>query len=169
MATINLEMIDKINQQLDGITDYIDEYMLVIEDDIKNAGDKAQVVANEKMELLSTNITQKLQPIREKIINIFKAQYQSGLEKIKPIEPLLNVSLSIDTVVSVVQSIINIIIAPYQPIIEFTTQVIPKVVELSNNMQRIANYQPNIPEIPNVEIPPLNVEIEPITPADITG
>lgn len=168
MATINTEAIDKINEQLNGFTEYIDAYMVDLQKEIENAGESAQEVLNEKMNVLSTQLTQELNPVRQKIIDIFKSQYQSALEKIKPIEPLLNVSLSLDTVVSVVKSIINILTAPYQPIIEFTTEVIPKVLELSANLQKVANYKPSL-NVPNVEVPPLQIDIEPISPSDITG
>lgn len=168
MAVLNTEFIDKINEQLEGIITYIDNYVNLIETEIESGKDKAQQIANEKMEQLSDKLTEKLLPIRQKIIDIFKAQYQSALEKIKPIEPLVNADVSLDTIVDIVKSIIAILIAPYQPAIQFTTEVIPKVIELSNNLQKIANYQPTI-NIPGVEIPPLNVNIPPITPGDITG
>lgn len=169
MATINIEMIDKINEQLKGITSYLDEYCLAIQSEIDDAGEQAQEILNEKMDELGENLTEKLEPIREKIIDIFRKQYQKAMEKLSPIEPLLNISLSIDTVVSVVENIIKIITAPYQPLIEFISQVIPKVLELSDNLQKVANYQPQIPLPPNITMPPLNVDIEPITPSDITG
>lgn len=168
MAVINTEAIDKINKQLDGLIEYMDAYSLQIQTEINNAGANAQKVADEQMEELSRNITEKLSTIRGQIIDIFHSQYQVAMEKIKPIEPLLNITISLDTVVDVVKSIIEIMTAPYQPIIEFTTQIIPKVVELSNNLQKIASYQPNI-EVQGVDIPTLNINVDPITPGDITG
>lgn len=168
MAMINTDALDKINEQLNGLINYMDAYAEEIQTEINNAGSKAQEVADEKMAELSSLMSQKLNIIRGQIIDTFSAQYQVALNKIEPIEPLLNVSISLDTVVSVVQSIINIITAPYQPIIDFTTQIIPKVMELSANLQTIASYQPSI-DVPGVDIPPLEIEVDPITPGDITG
>lgn len=168
MSTINTEQIDKINAQLEGLINYMDAAAADIETAIKNAGTNAQEVANEKMAELSTKVNEKLSSSREQIINIFHDQYQAAMEKIKPIEPLLNISISLDTVVSVVASIIEVITAPYQPIIEFTTQIIPKVLALSTNLQEIASYQPSI-NVSGVEVPPLDINVEPITAEDITG
>lgn len=168
MSTINTEQIDKINAQLEGLINYMDAAAEDIQTAINNASTNAQEVANEKMAELSTKVNEKLSSSREQIINIFHGQYQAAMEKIKPIEPLLNISISLDTVVSVVTSIIEIITAPYQPIIEFTTQIIPKVLTLSANLQKIASYQPSI-NVPGVEVPPLDINVEPITAEDITG
>ena len=169
MSTINTEMIDKLNAEINGVLTYADVITADINNEFEYAKNNTQELLNEKMAELGDKIIEKAEPIRQKIINIFSAQYQSALEKIEPIEPLLNMSISLDTVVDAVKSIIEIITAPYQPIIEFTTEVIPKVLELSNNLQKLASYTPDINVPEGVEIPPLNIEIQPITPGDITG
>lgn len=169
MALMNTEVIDKINEQIDGIIAYADNITDLINEEIAATQGVAQEFIDEKAQELSEEISEKGAYIREKIVEIFKAQYQSALEKVKPIQELVNMQLSMDTILTVVQSIINIIAAPYQPIIEFTTQVVPKVIELSNNLQKLASYQPNINLPDGIQPPKMDIEIEPITAADITG
>lgn len=169
MSLLNTEIIDNINNQIEGVMLYADNITDLINQEIANKQDQAQVIINSKIDELSTKISEKGNEIRNKTVDIFSAQYQSALEKIKPIEPLLNASVTPDTIVNVVKSIIAVLTAPYQPIIEFTIEVIPKVIQLSNNLQKLITYQPNINVPEGVNIPPLTINIEPITPQDIIG
>ena len=132
------------------------------------AGETAQALVDKKMEELSASVEDKLLDVRGKVVKTFSEQYKIALQQLEPIKPLMNISISLDTVVSIVESIISVITAPYQPIIEFTTEVIPKVIEISNKLQTIASYKPSV-GIPNVSVPPLNVNVPPITAKDITG
>lgn len=169
MGLLNVEVIDKINAQIEGIIDYADNKTEVINKKIASNTANAQDILDAEMDKLGEKISEKGTDVRNKAVDVLKAQYQTALEMIKPIEPLLNVSLSLDTVVSVVKSIIEVITAPYQPIIDFTTEVIPKVQELGTNLQELATYQPNIQAPEGVDVPSISINIEPITPADITG
>lgn len=169
MGLLNTEVIDNINAQIEGIITYADNKTEVINKKIANNTANAQDVLDAEMDKLGEKISEKGTDVRNKAVDVLRAQYQTALEMIKPIEPLLNVSLSIDTVVSVVKSIIEIITAPYQPIIDFTTEVIPKVQELGTNLQELATYQPNIQAPEGVDVPSISINIEPITPSDITG
>lgn len=169
MALMNTEIIDNINNQIEGVLITADNVCDVINEQIAEKQGQAQEFINDKIDELGEMISTKGNEMRDKTVEIFSAQYQSALEAIKPIEPLLNISLSLDTVVSAVKTIIEIITKPYQPIIEFTTILIPKVLELSANLQKLASYQPNINLPEGVSIPPLKVNIKPITAADIMG
>ena len=168
MATINTDSLDKINAQLDGIIVYMDKFSEDLSKLQTTAGETTQALVDKKMEELSASVEGKLLDVRAKVVKTFSEQYKIALQKLEPIKPLMNVSISLDTVVSVVKSIINVITAPYQPIIEFTTEVIPKVIEISNKLQTIASYKPSV-DVPNVDVPPLNVNVPPITAKDITG
>lgn len=169
MGLLNVEVIDNINAQIEGIIDYADNKTKVINKKIASETANAQAILDAEIDKLGEKISEKGSDVRNKAVDVLKAQYQTALEMIKPIEPLLNVSLSLDTVVNVVKSIIEVITAPYQPIIDFTTEVIPKVQELGTNLQELATYQPNIQAPEGVDVPSININIEPITPADITG
>ena len=171
MSTINTEQIDKIEQQLDGVITALDSYQNTLQNVANSAGEKAQEAINEAMGQLSEKVNTQLNSIRQKVIDIFSAQYQIAMEKIAPVKALLDalpISADLGAVVSVLTGVVNLVTAPYQPIIEFTTQVIPKVLSISTKIQTIASYQPNF-DIPGVEVPPLEINVAPITPGDITG
>ena len=128
-------------------------------------------IVNETVDRISDNVNSKLAIIRQKIIDIFSAQYSSAMEKIAPVKAILDalpISANFGSIITALIAVIDVITAPYTPVIEFITQVIPKVLELSSKLQTIASYRPQI-NIPNVEIPPLNINVEPISAKDITG
>lgn len=169
MSLMNTEVIDNINKQIEAVITTADNICDVINEEIAGKQSQAQDIVNKKVAELSDTINEKGNDIRNNIVDVFSSQYQSALKMIEPIEPLLNISITPNTVVSVVTSIVSIITKPYQPIIEFTTILIPKVLELSENLQKLATYQPqiNVPE--GVTIPSITIDIEPITASDITG
>ena len=177
MATINTNQLDKINAQLEGIISYLDNYCALVQEEIDGAGDKAQELINVKMAELSANIQSKADPIRAKIISIFKYQYAKATEKIAPVKTLMDmfpisISLDLSCLTAIYDALVaakDILIAPYQPVIEFTTQVVPKVLELSSNLQTLASYSPSITLPEGVTMPSLSVTIEPITAGDIMG
>lgn len=169
MSVINTNQIDKFNNQLESITDTLDGYFADLQKQIDNSSNNVQNILDESCKDISDKITEQLAPIRQQIINIFKGQYTIIEEKISPILPLVNASVSLDTVVDIVTSIIAIITAPYQPYIQITTQLIPLVLELSSNIQKIVNYSPKINLPDGIVMPNLEIDIEPITAEDITG
>lgn len=169
MSVINEKQLDNINKQLEGVTHSLDKVFA----DLEKRLSKTNTVSQDEIDKLGEQVSEKLQlqtdKIRAKIIDVFSEQAKVIKKKIEPIEPLLNVSLSIDTVVSVVKSIIDIITAPYEPYIEYTTNIMPKIIELSDNLQKIANYTPNVTLPEGINPPKINVKIEPITVKDILG
>lgn len=169
MSVINTNQIDEFNNQLQSITDTLDVYFADLQKQIDNSNNNVQNILDDSCKDISDKTTEQLAPIRQQIINIFKGQYTTIEEKISPILPLINASVSLDTVVDVVTSIIAIITAPYQPYIQITTQLIPKVLELSSNIQKIVNYSPKINLPDGLIMPNLEINIEPITAEDITG
>lgn len=170
MSTINVEMIDKLKEQIEGITKYADNICANLNEKIKNKQpDEAQEIVDEKVDELSDEITKKGSKIKDKIVDTFKAQFASAKEKIKPIEPLLELNPSPDTIVDIVKLIIEIITSPYQPIIDFTTEIIPKVSELSEELQKLSDYKPEIEAPEGVTVPSPSINIEPISAGDITG
>lgn len=168
MSIINTTYIDNINAQLEDCITYLDNTFGNLSAFTNKSQEELQEYVDNQATIVSEQLNKELNDVRGKIVSVFSSQYQIALEKIKPIEPLINMEISLDTIVEVVKSIIQIITAPYQPIIEFTTEIIPKVLELSNNIQKVATYQPKI-DIPGITPPQLTIEVEPITAKDITG
>lgn len=169
MAVINKEELQKINKQLEGVTQSLDMLFERLEKEAKFVGKYAQKEIDKVGEEVSIELQEKVNGIRTKTIKTFSEQTQVIKEKIKPIEPLLNVNLSIDTVVSVVKSIIDIMIAPYEPYVEYIKEIMPEILKISDNPQEIANYKPEINLPDGLEPPKINVTVEPITAKEILG
>ena len=172
MGAIDTSTLDAINEQLEGLIDSIDYRMNKIEAIIKNADKSAQKEIDKVIEEISAQITIKLNDIREKVINFMKPQVQTITEKVQPLMPLWKIlqgEITLDPL-NLIQPIIDIckvLTAPYQPFLDLATEVAPKLIQLSNNMQKVANYKPTIEVPEGVNIPSLNINIEPITPSDI--
>ena len=172
MSAIDTSTLDAINEQLEGLIDSIDYKMKNIEIIIKNNENTAQKEIDNEIKKINEQIKIKLNYIREKVINFMKPQVESITEEVKPLLSLWKIlqgEITLDPL-NLIQPIIDIckvLTAPYQPYLDLATEVVPKLIELSNNMQKVANYKPTIEVPEGVNVPSLNVNIEPITPADI--
>lgn len=150
--TINVDQIDKINEQLEGLTSYVDNYVLDFEG-------KSQEYINLKMEDLNIYIEEKLNKIKdEKIVPPIKSKYAGALYMIELLAPLAELSLSADPTVllDAIEKIIASIIGPYQPALDYIIAIVPKITELNNNIQTLATYQPTVT---GATIPPLDIDI----------
>ncbi len=157
--------LDKINDQLDGITGYIDMY-------VNNFEGKSQDYVDEQMVILSNDISNKLNNIKNiQLVPPLHVQYENATDQIAVLQPYLTVietlsSLSptdLGEVISALEevrdalvSMMQIVIAPYYPAVEFIVDIAPKIIELNNNIQTVATYQPTIP---GVDIPALDIDI----------
>lgn len=178
-------ILDEISKQLDGVTLYMDNLTEQLNKEIKNKSEQAQEIVDSKMEEFSNKLTSKLQPIRNKIVNIFASQFSVVKEKVEkfiaPISPFVSIDWSTGVITpniptnpnelpKVLTGMISMLIP--SPAIEFAakfaTQLFPKIQVISNKIQQIATYQPKV-ETPDVEVPSLSVNVEPITIGDITG
>lgn len=170
MTVVNTDYLDKINEQLSGITDLLDKYCEEIQKGVDTLKDQSQDFLDEKMEELGDKATEKLAPVRQGIIDALKPQVETIKAKIAPIEAIMNAlppSADLGALVSIVTDIATVLIQPYQPYIDLLTILPPKVTELSNNIQAIVNYSPNITVPTGVTVPTPNISCEPITPSDI--
>lgn len=165
MSTLGNNL-DKINKELEGVNDYLDK---VVSDFDK----KSQAYVDAKWAAINTEIEAKLNKIKDiKIVPPLHAQYEHALAIIALLGPLMDfltalTSLNptnLDSVISALNTIIDglkktlaVIIAPYQPAIDFGLEIVPKVEELGENLVEVATYQP--PTIEGVEIPPLDINI----------
>lgn len=179
------EILDKIDEQLDGVISYMDNLTELLNEEIEKHREEAQEFVNEKASEFSAKLTEKLQPIRDKIVDIFSSQFAIVKEKVDtytaPISSFVtidwstgtvtpNIPVNLGDVVNAVKGIIMMLIP--SPAIEFAlkmvTEIFPKIATISTKIQTIATYQPQI-DIPDVEMPPLTVDVAPITLGDIIG
>lgn len=173
MGAIDTTSLDNINAQLEGITTVLDGYFETIEKEILGANrDKAQQILDEKAQEISNKLSKRIQPIRQKVIDLLKAQVEKITEKVAPLLPLWKivqgeVTLDPMALVEPLIAICEVLVAPYQPYLDLATEVAPKLVELSNNLSKIASYSPSIDLPEGINPPTFNIPIEPITPSDI--
>lgn len=173
MATINTDQLDKINEQLEGVLTMLDDYCEEIQKQIDVAPDKAQEILDAKMQQISDSLQERGNTIRQRCINFLKPQMAKIKEKIKPILPLVEllqggIKPDFGAIIETLMLIIEILIAPYQPYIDFITQLPPKLITLSNNLMKLATWRPNLrPPKEGIVIPTPKVEIKEITMGDI--
>lgn len=151
MSTLGNNL-DKINKELEGINDYLDKT-------VSNFDKKTQAYVDEKWAAINAEIEAKLNKIKDiKIVPPLHAQYEHALATIALLKPLVELSIvDLPSVIDGLLKVVSIVTAPYQPAIDFITEIVPKVAELGTNLVEIATYQPPIVE--GVNIPPLNVNI----------
>jgi len=151
MSTLGNNL-DNINKELEGINDYLDKT-------VSNIADKSQAYVDAKWAAINTEIEAKLNKIKDiKIVPPLHAQYEHALAHIALLQPLIELNLiDLPSVIEGLTQIIAIVTAPYQPAIDFITEIAPKVVELGENLVEIATYQP--PATPGLTIPPLDIDI----------
>jgi len=181
-----IKSLDNIDDQLDGIIKFLNDNSTFLQDLANSAGEKAQDVINDTMEDLSDRVSNKLKPLRDKLVSVLHSQYaevQSKLTSyIAPISSFVsinwstgeitpNISADLDALKDFAEGIIKMLVpSPAAMFIaDYTTQVMPKVTSISNKILQVASYQLEIPELPDITIPPLDIDVDPITLADITG
>ena len=176
-------ILDKIDEQLDGVIAYMDNLTEILNQELSEKRDQAQEIVNEKMTEFSTKLTEKLEPIRNKIVDIFSDQVSVVKEKLeKYIDPISafvtinwttgeitpNIPTNLNDIVEVVKGIVLMLVP--SPAVEyavrFATDIFPKIYTISNKILQIATYTPEI-DIPGIIVPPLDVNIDPITLNDI--
>lgn len=182
-----IKTLDNIDSQLTGIIEYVDLFQEYIPELIEGAEAHAQEIVDETMEKVNETISEKLQPIRDKIVDTLSAQVSVVKQKIEeyisPISAFVTIDWSTGTVTPNIPAnlgdIVNVltgIIKMFIPspavdfVVKFSTQVMPKVTSVSNHIQQVASYQLEIPDLPEgVTVPPLDIDVEPITIGDIMG
>ena len=189
MANITQGLIaslDNIDEQLDGLIDFIDNTSPYLQDVANSAGNLAQDAVDDAMDKISDSVSEKLQPLRDKLVEVLHSQYQEVQSKlnqyIAPISSFVtidwttgqitpNIQPNLDTLKSFAEGIIQMLV-PSQAVmfvVNYTTQVMPKVTSISNKILQVASYQLEIPELPDITIPQLDIDVDPITISDITG
>ena len=178
-------ILQKIDNQLDGVVEYMDNLTAVLNQELAEKRDKAQEIVNEKMTEFSEKLTAKLEPIRDRIVDIFSSQIQVVKDKlnryIQPISAFVtinwtngtitpNIPSNLSDVVDALKGIILMLVPnpAVEYVVRFSTDIFPLIASISDKILQIATYSPQI-NIPDIDVPPLDVNIEPITLEDILG
>lgn len=149
--------IDDLNETLEGINTMVYTTFQNIEDY------PTQEKVDKTCEWINEKVNAKLEKQRQKLIKILHEGYVASNEVIQLLEPLVTFDLNIDTVVSAVKKIIDILAGPYKVAVEYVTVLTPKLKDLAVNVALLAYIPQKLPQIPNINYNKLNITMEPIT------
>lgn len=149
--------IDDLNETLEGINTMVYTTFQNIEDY------PTQEKVDQACEWINQKINEKLENQRENLIKTLHEGYVSSNEVVKLLKPLVDFDLNVNTVVSAVKMIIDIISGPYKVAVGYVTELAPKLQDLAVNIALLAYIPQKLPQIPNVNFNKLNITIKPIT------
>ena len=149
--------IDDLNEMLEGVNKTVYTTFKNIEDyPTQDKVDEACIWVSEKMNA-------KLEEQRSLLIKTLHEGYIASNEVIQLLKPLVEFNLNIDTVVSAVKKIIDILAGPYQVAVEYVTVLTPKLKDLATNIALLAYIPQNLPQRPDINYDKLSISMKPIT------
>ena len=149
--------IDDLNEMLEGINRTVYTTFKNIEDY------PTQEKVDEACIWISKKMNAKLEEQRKILIKSLHEGYIASNEIIQLLRPLVEFDLNIDTVVSAVRKIIDILAGPYQVAVEYVTVLTPKLTELATQIALLAYIPANLPQIEGINYDKLNITMKPIT------
>lgn len=149
--------IDDLNKTLENIN----KTVYTTFNDIENYPTQQKI--DEACIFVSNKINAQLEVKRQELIKVLHDGYISSNEVIQLLKPLVEFDLNIDTVVSAVKKIIDILAGPYKIAVEYATELAPKLAELSTNIALLAYIPENLPQRPDINYNKLNITMKPIT------
>ena len=130
------EWVDDTNLFLGNVTGYADKAFGNLQGATQTTVDVAAAEAAYAMSLA-------IEKARQAFIKTAHGVYEGQLAVIGKFGKLANMSITDPlALLSPVLEIVSILCAPYYEALTIITELTPKVMELSNNIQKIANYQP---------------------------
>lgn len=89
-----------------------------------------------------------IEKCRQKTISALHGVFSGYLKIMAMLGPLANMSITDPlALLSPVLEVVKILTAPYYEALSIITEMTPKVIELSNNLQKIANYKPPVVDL----------------------
>lgn len=167
--------IDSLSDTIKGVTEVATNYLSQIENIQEFAKNKAQEKVDEMCERASQEINSKLAIQRQKVVDKLKNTWASSNEVIENLR-FITGEISIDTIVSIVSSIIQLYTKPYQNamdlITDFTISIAPKLLQLTSEINDLADLKNQIPvhtlkDGTKLNYDKLNITMDPITIDDI--
>lgn len=162
-------MTDKFKKidDLNAFLEKINTNVYTTFNDIENYPTQQKV--DEACIFISNKINAQLEVKRQELIKVLHDGYVSSNEVIQLLKPLVEFDLNIDTVVSAVKKIIDILAGPYQVAVEYVTELTPKITELTTNIALLAYIPEKLPQRPDINYNKLNIAMKPITIDEITS
>lgn len=167
--------IDSLSDTIKGVTEVTTNYLSQIDNIQEFAKNKAQEKVDEMCERASQEINSKLAIQRQKVVDKLKKTWASSNEIIENLQ-FITGEISMDTIVSIVSSIIQLYTKPYQNamdlITDFTISIAPKLIQLTSEINALADLKNQIPthtlkDGTKLNYDKLNITMDPITIDDI--
>lgn len=156
MSEINKKYIDNLTLQLQGTNSYIDKTAESFEG-------SSQEEINQKLKELESYLQEKLTKIRNSVVSFLKSQYSAIMKEQELLKPLVETNpANLQDVVGWIKNAITYISGPYGKFTVMQAEILTSATALSAELQKASSHNFN-----NPDIPPINVDVEPITAKDI--
>lgn len=156
MSEINTKYIDNLTTQLQGVNSYIDKTAESFEG-------CSQEEINKKTKELESFLTEKLTKIRTSVVSFLKAQYASILKEQELLKPIVEANpANLQDVVGWIKNVIAYISGPYGKFAVMQSEIIASSASLSSELQKASSHS-----FANPDIPPIKVNVDPISADDI--
>ena len=137
------DFLDDTNAFLGGVTGYADKAFA-------NVTEWSQIGLDVTTAEVYYNMSKGIEKCRQKTISALHGVFSGYLKIMAMLGPLANMSITDPlALLSPVLEVVKILTAPYYEALSIITEMTPKVIELSNNLQKIANYKP-----PTIDLQP---------------
>lgn len=169
--------IDSWNKEIDEITKLVEQWessVIYIDVDQNNldSNKKYQQIMR-KWDVFKQNIENRLQGLRNKIVEVLKKIYNSAMDRLGPYKALADLATfsgDLGAVVGAIKSIGSFFLAAYTELLETITAITTLVTQVISLTSKLANL--SAPKIvlrdnTNISLPP--PKWEPISMSDITG
>lgn len=173
--TNKFQNIDEFNKVLDGINEGVISYFSDLGDLSNQTESEIQSKIDDMCTRYSNDINTKLSIKREVLVQSLKQAYTYSNELINLLKPLVEIELTdLNSVIKALNLIIGFQKKPYETALQFVVYLTPKLLELTANIDKLANIKNNI-VLPdeaknmNISYDKLNIDIKPITIEEITA
>lgn len=173
--TDKFQSIDEFNKVLEGINKGTISYFSDLGDLSNQTQSEIQKKIDDMCIRYSNDINSKLSSKREVLIQSLKQAYLYSNELINLLKPLIEIELTdLNSVIKALNLIIGFQKKPYETALQFVVYLTPKLLEVTANIDKLANIKNNI-VLPdeaknmNISYDKLNINVQPITIDEITG
>ena len=162
-----LTWLKKVNDFLERVPNGIDAYFRGLS---KSAGNLTQSEVDVICARVSWYTSVNVEKVRQKVIGSLHDQYESYTKQLGPVSAIAKLLTdplgALGAVVSAVKTILNVLVAPYKVLIQFSLDLIQEIARLAENLAKIASYVP--PSInPRVKFDKFKVKVNSISLGDV--
>lgn len=165
MSSNRFQKIDDLNKAIENVRELAINTLSTLDEQI-------DVITQQKVDdiciRLSVSVSEQLDTLRSGTIDFLHDSYIKSNEIISTFQPIINADLTdLASVISVVGKIIAVLSGPYQTAIEFTQELAPKLITLTENIASLLAIPSYLPKIDNINFDKLNITMKPITIDDV--